>query len=99
MKIEVKADVIVFRLGMSLAVGLWWLCSQAPTAWAFLGQAVSGDFNGDGFADVAIGRPIGSHRILRGGWRWRRARLLRFGHWPLYARQAMVTPGNAGNPG
>ena len=65
MKIRDKVGVVV-RVSLSIAVALWWLSGMTTAAWALpdpppvpiAPQTAAGDFNGDGFADLAVGIPV-----------------------------------------
>ena len=57
MKIRGKVAVVV-SVDLCIVVALWWLSGITTTAWAQSSpQTTASDFNGDGFADLAVGIP------------------------------------------
>ena len=61
MKIRGKVATIV-RVELCIAVALWWLSGMTTAAWAqpipSAPQTAASDFNGDDFADLAVGIPL-----------------------------------------
>ena len=83
MKIGATAGTKIF-FGLNTLIILCCLLGAPLTVWsALLVESVYGDFNGDGFADLAIGLP--AYACRRRCWDWSGACLLRLEpQWPHF---------------